>query len=36
MKTELEGQDVEGIAQRVVELIRPLLIKGQHGEGEEK
>ena len=35
MKSELEAQDIEAIAQRVVELIRPLLIKGQYGEGED-
>jgi len=35
VKIEFEPQDIETIAQRVVELIRPLLIKGQHGEGED-
>ena len=35
MKAEFEPQDVEAIAQRVIELIRPLLIKGQHGNGED-
>lgn len=38
MKTELEQQDIEAIAQRVVELLKPLLegreSEKKHGKGK--
>lgn len=35
MKTELESQDIEAIAQRLAEIIRPLLARNGRAEAED-
>lgn len=35
MKTELELQDIEAIAQRIIELLKPMLSGNSKGEAED-
>ena len=35
MRTELEQQDIEAIAQRVAEIITPVLARASKGKGED-
>lgn len=36
MKIEIESQDIEAIAQRVTELIRPILLNAGHNEEKDR